>query len=114
MRVIPLFACCLMLSGCLFSPAPAPPEAPPALRQALTPAAQFITENAPGAAGSVFDESFGGQARVSVEEEFVSASGRLCRRASVSRQSRDTEFVVFCRTEAGWEMMPRIWGGKIE
>ncbi len=114
MPAIFYFACFLLLSGCFAFRPSVQPEQPSPTAKDLTPAAKFITENTPGATATVFDAAFGGQARISVEEEFPSASGKICRRAAVSRQSRETEFVVFCRTDSGWEMMPRIWGGKTE
>ncbi len=115
MRALPLFTCSLLLGGCLFVRPAVQPETPvPVQAPVLSPAARFITENEPGAAAAVFDPEFGGHARVSVEEQFSSASGKLCRRAAVSHASGETEFVIFCRDGNGWAMMPRIWGGRAE
>jgi len=114
MRALPLLACSLFLGGCLFSRPASLPEAPVPEARELSPAAKFIAENGPGAAAAVFDPDFGGHARVSVEEQFASASGKICRRAAVSSPSGETELVIFCRDGDAWEMMPRIWGGKAE
>ena len=100
----------LCLSGCgLFgSPAPEPAAAP------LTPVQEFIVSHTSGTAdatGTVSDPEFGESLRIVVEQEFLSATGETCRRASLLSPQGDTEMVVMCQDSSGrWKMAPRVWG----
>jgi hypothetical protein len=101
---------CALLSGCI--PFTSPPAPLPA--QQLTPVQAFIARHTPGdadAAGTVSDPAFGENLRIVLEQEFFSASGEICRGASLFSQRGEAEVVVMCRNASGhWTMAPRIWG----
>ncbi len=109
-----LFALLLSLGGCFWKSAPALPEPEP---QELSPVAQFMVSNSPGATALIQDESFGGEVRVSLEDTFVSAAGETCKRATLLSSQQEAEIVVICRSEGPnpgpWRLMPRIWGRGI-
>lgn len=106
--IVPLLCACL--SGCaLFdSPAPPPPERP------LSPVREFMISHTPGTAdavGTVSDPEFGDNLRIALEQEFLSAAGETCRRASLTTRRGEAEMVVMCRNASGvWTMAPRVWG----
>lgn len=99
----------LLLSGCGFS---SQPEA--ALPAAPSPVREFIIQHQPGAAdsvGTVSDPEFGENLRIVLEQEFLSASGQNCRRASLFSAHGEAEVVIMCRAADGaWIMAPRVWG----
>lgn len=105
----------LLLSGCgLWGsdlPATFVPPVPP------SPVVAFMQDNSPGAAATLQDADFGGEVRVSVDDEFYSAVGELCRRATLFSTGHEAEVVVICRSNTGtdtpWKLMPRIWGRGI-
>ena len=92
MRLLQL--CCLSallggLGGCFWQSAPLPPEPEP---QPLSPVAQFMVANAPGATALIQDDGFGGEVRVTLEDTFLSAAGETasappCSRRSMKRKS---------------------------
>ena len=105
----------LMLTGCLphfFGSDDVLPDVP--VPAPLSPVPAFISVNSTGAQGSIEDEDFGGLVDVSVEGEFHSAAGRDCKRAVVSKPPHESEIVVLCRRDDGWEMMPRVWGRGVQ
>ena len=110
--------CGLILLGglvsCSWQSAPTPPPVEP---QPLSPVAQFMVSNSPGATALIQDESFGGEVRVSLEDAFVSAAGETCKRATLLSSQQEAEIVVICRSEGPnqdhWRLMPRIWGRGI-
>lgn len=89
-------------------------QLPPVQDIPLSPVQEFIVANAPGSAGSsgvISDPEFGTDIRITVEQEFISATGETCRRAALFSQKGDTEMVVMCRNASGaWKMAPRVWG----
>ena len=102
----------LLLGGCFGNSGPQPlPEVPP---QPLTEVPQFIIANEPGATGVIADDAFGGEVRVSIDEKFTSASGDLCKRATLLSPSHEAEVVVVCQKaddpDSAWKLMPRVWG----
>lgn len=106
-----LLALCAALSGCgLFnnSPTAVAPAKP------LSPVQEFIVNRTPGSAdamGTVSDPSFGENLRIVLEQEFISAAGETCRRASLFSPRGEAEMVVMCRDGSGvWTMAPRVWG----
>lgn len=111
-----LLALPLSLTGCLpnffGSGEETAPELP--VPANLSPVPAFIAMNSTGTQASIEDENFGGLADVSVEGEFYSASGRICKRAVVSKPPHESEIVVLCRQGNDWEMMPRVWGRGLQ
>ncbi len=99
-----------LLAGCgLFaSPKPEPPA-----RQ-ISPVQEFMISRTPGgpeSTGVVSDPEFGYNLRIVLEQEFLSATGETCRRASLFSVSGEAEVVVTCRDASGtWVMVPRVWG----
>lgn len=108
-----LFAVCLFLSGCsLWSSPPLPPVEP----TPVSPVVAFMRDNSPGTAGSLHDPEFGGEVRIHVEDEFLSATNELCRRATLLSAGHEAEVVIICRDNvdnAPWRLMPRVWGKGI-
>ncbi len=101
----------LSLCGCL-GKSPGVPSPP--VSQALSPAAQFIADSAPGSRATITDQSFGGQVHIHVEEPYLSATGRECKRGAIGLPIGGTEIIVLCRESMGWEMIPRIWGVRTD
>ena len=105
-----LLVLCASLSGCgLFnSPTVVSPAKP------LSPVQEFIVSRTPGSAdamGTVSDPAFGENLRIVLEQEFLSAAGETCRRASLFSPRGEAEMVVMCRDGSGtWTMAPRVWG----
>lgn len=92
------------LAGCFGGESTPPP--PP-----LGPVETFLINAAPGASTTVDDPQFGPQVHVLLEDNFVSASGEDCRRATVRSQRQEAEVVVICRDGQGvWRLAPRVWG----
>ncbi len=92
------------LAGC-FGGESTPPPPPPG------PVETFLINAAPGASTTVDDPQFGPQVHVLLEDNFISASGENCRRATVRSQRQEAEVVVICRDEQGvWRLAPRVWG----
>lgn len=105
----PLLSCALTLAGCGFFASPGKELPAP---KPLSPVELFIVQHMPGEPGLVDDPAFGGTVRVVPEQEFFSASGETCRRASVFSPEGEVEVVVMCRDKesGGWIMAPRVWG----
>ena len=78
------------LAGC-FGGESTPPPPPPG------PVETFLINAAPGASTTVDDPQFGPQVHVLLEDNFISASGEDCRRATVRSQRQEAEVVVICR-----------------
>lgn len=94
----------LPLAGC-FGGESSPPPPPPG------PVETFLINAAPGASTTVDDPQFGPQVHVLLEDNFISASGENCRRATVRSQRQEAEVVVICRDGQGvWRLAPRVWG----
>ncbi|HJA77287.1 MAG TPA: hypothetical protein H9774_10615 [Candidatus Desulfovibrio gallistercoris] len=92
------------LAGC-FGGESTPPPPPPG------PVETFLINAAPGASTTVDDPQFGPQVHVLLEDNFISASGEDCRRATVRSQRQEAEVVVICRDGQGvWRLAPRVWG----
>lgn len=92
------------LTGC-FGGESTPPPPPPG------PVESFLINAAPGASTTVDDSQFGPQVHVLLEDNFISASGEDCRRATVRSQRQEAEVVVICRDGQGvWRLAPRVWG----
>lgn len=92
------------LAGC-FGGESTPPPPPPG------PVETFLINAAPGASTTVDDPQFGPQVHVLLEDNFISASGENCRRATVRSQRQEAEVVVICRDGQGvWRLAPRVWG----
>ena len=92
------------LAGC-FGGESTPPPPPPG------PVETFLINAAPGASTTVDDPLFGPQVHVLLEDNFISASGEDCRRATVRSQRQEAEVVVICRDGQGvWRLAPRVWG----
>ncbi|WP_294515530.1 DVU3141 family protein [uncultured Bilophila sp.] len=121
MRLLQL--CCLSallggLGGCFWQSAPLPPEPEP---QPLSPVAQFMVANAPGATALIQDDGFGGEVRVTLEDTFLSAAGETCKRATLLSAQHEAEIIVICHngqegdeSDPGeWRLMPRVWGKGI-
>ncbi len=113
LRAPSLALLCLALAGCSFFNRPEP-SLPP--RQ-LSPVEAFIvsrTPGTPGATGMVSDPAFGDELRLVLEQEFLSAAGETCRRASLFSPRGETEVVIMCRGADGtWVMAPRVWGQSL-
>ncbi len=101
----------LALSGCLFASQPRPEEPQP---RGLSPVERFMVVRTPGgpdSTGVVSDPEFGENLRIVLEQEFLSASGETCRRASLLSQNGESEVVIMCRDKTGeWRLAPRLWG----
>ncbi|MCL1940070.1 MAG: hypothetical protein FWG04_05360 [Desulfovibrionaceae bacterium] len=99
----------VFLSGCAWFRAPVPEPVQP-----LSPVREFMVSRTPGAAdatGTVSDPEFGQNLRIVLEQEFLSATGDTCRRASLLSLAGAAEMVVMCREASGnWKMAPRVWG----
>lgn len=92
------------------APAPSTPAAtaaaPAAAETAGTSAVLlFVASGRVGDGATVTDAYFGGDVRVRIEEEYSSASGRLCRRFSAARP-RATEGQIFyaCQSGGAWAL----------
>lgn len=107
---LPILLLCVPIAGCGLYNAPATP--PPA--KPLSPVQEFIVSRTPGSAdamGTVSDPAFGENLRIVLEQEFFSAAGETCRRASLFSPRGEAEMVVMCRNESDvWTMAPRVWG----
>ena len=107
---VPGLLLCASLSGCAWfsSPKPMAPSRP------FSPVQEFIISHTPGSAdatGTVSDPEFGDTLRIVLEQEFLSAAGETCRRASLFSPRGEAEMVVMCRNAEGlWTMAPRVWG----
>ncbi|MEG2139210.1 MAG: DVU3141 family protein [Bilophila sp.] len=104
----------LCLGGCFGQSSPVvPPPAPPE----LSPVAQFMASNTPGATALIQDPAFGGEVRVTLEDSFLSAAGETCKRATLLSDQHEAEIVVICQNtaepDAAWKLMPRVWGRGI-
>lgn len=92
------------LAGC-FGGESTPPPPPPG------PVETFLINAAPGTATTVDDPQFGPQVHVQLEDNFISATGENCRRATVRSQRQEAEVIVICRDGQGvWRLAPRVWG----
>lgn len=84
---------------------------------ALSPVEVFIISHNPGASdavGVINDSEFGENVRIVLEQEFTSASGATCRRASLFSTNGEAEVVIMCKDEKEeWKMVPRVWGQGI-
>lgn len=99
-----LLALTAPLQGC-FGGESSPPPPPPG------PVESFLINAAPGASTTLDDPQFGTQVHVLLEDNFVSASGEDCRRATVRSRRQEAEVVVICRDGQGvWRLAPRVWG----
>lgn len=99
-----LLALTAPLQGC-FGGENSPPPPPPG------PVENFLINAAPGASTTLDDPQFGRQVHVLLEDNFVSASGEDCKRATVRSQRQEAEVVVICRDGQGvWRLAPRVWG----
>lgn len=100
------------LGGCFWQTSPV---APPPVPQELSPVAQFMISNTPGATALIQDESFGGEVRITLEDAFLSAAGDTCKRATLLSEQHEAEIVVICRNKTNdeWKLMPRVWGRGI-
>lgn len=107
----PLLLLSVVLPGCGLFHSPQPE---PALPAPVSPVREFIIRHTPGAAdavGTVSDPEFGENIRIVLEQEFLSASGQHCRRASLFSVHGEVEVVIMCRDDNGaWSMAPRVWG----
>lgn len=110
LKMLPIVLLCAASSGCAFFAAPDPVL--PA--REYSPVEQFIlsrTPGTPGAVGTVSDSQFGDNLRIVLEQEYLSAAGEPCRRASLFSPRGEAEVVVMCRGASGfWTMAPRVWG----
>lgn len=100
----------LSISGCSLWSSPPPPAPEPA---PVSPVVAFMQNNGPGQTASLADAEFGGEVRVHVEDEFLSAANELCRRATLFSSGHEAEVVVICRDnvpDSAWRLMPRVWG----
>lgn len=112
---LPLVCTLFLMGGCgLWGRAPdepAPSPVPP------SPVVVFMQDNSPGASSTLTDADFGGEVRVTVDDEFYSAVGELCRRATLFSVGHEAEVVVICRDstapDPSWKLMPRVWGRGI-
>ena len=110
-----LLCCALLLGACAPGQPTSGDDAPPA-----TPLVAFMVTHAPGESATLDDPEVGQGVRVTLHEEFMAATGLVCRRATVLRPDANTaEMVVACRepdapSSAGdparWRIMPRVWG----
>lgn len=112
---VPLLFTFLFLSGCgLWGGTPDVPAVSPV---PPSPVVAFMQGNTPGASTTLNDADFGGEVRVSVDDEFFSAVGELCRRATLFSAGHEAEVVVICRDSTApellWKLMPRVWGRGI-
>lgn len=99
-----LLALTAPLQGC-FGGESSPPPPPPG------PVENFLINAAPGASTTLDDPQFGQQVHVLLEDNFVSASGEDCKRATVRSQRQEAEIIVICRDRQGvWRLAPRVWG----
>ncbi len=120
MRLLPRFALAalpLILTGCLprfFGAAGEEPAPEISSSVQLSPVPAFVSLNSAGTQASIEDENFGGLVDVSVEGEFYSAEGRICKRAVVSSLPHESEIIILCRQGKDWEMMPRVWGRGLQ
>lgn len=107
----PLLLFSFLLSGCGFFQSTQPEPTPPV---PLSPVREFIIQHKPGSVesiGTVSDPEFGENLRIVLEQEFLSASGQTCRRASLFSVRGEAEVVIMCREDEGiWTMAPRVWG----
>ncbi|MBP3731335.1 MAG: hypothetical protein J6I40_07700 [Mailhella sp.] len=111
MHLAPAATCLFLVGGCF---AVKPPENIPDSQTPLSPVAAFIAAGEEGDRSSVFDPAFGGQVLVTIQDGFISASGKTCKRAAVSQPPRETEIIILCQSGNDWELMPRVWGGTLD
>lgn len=106
---LPALLLSVSLAGCGFFDRPPPVPPPP-----LSPVQEFIvtrTPGAPEATDTISDPAFGENLRIVLEQEFLSAAGETCRRASLFSPHGESEVIIMCRDGLGaWTMTPRIWG----
>lgn len=106
-RLLTVAVLSCLLCGCFGAskPEPAAPSSP------SSPVLEFITANVPGASAVLHDPEFGEDIRVTLEEDFTSAGGETCKRATLLSVAQEAEVVVACRSSDGrWQLAPRIWG----
>ena len=108
LAVLALFGCQAAPPSAGPSPAAAPAVSPSAGRAApASPALAFVASGRPGQRSTVSDAAFGGTVVVEIEQQYHSASNRICRRFAVSRPTpparRETKFACF--TAAGLELV---------
>lgn len=109
-RLLTVAVASCLLCGCFgaMRPEPAEPSLPP------SPVLGFMIANAPGTSAVLSDPEFGEDIRVTLEENFISASGETCKRATLLSATQEAEIVVACRSSDGrWQLAPRIWGNGL-
>ena len=110
-RLIPFFLGSVLLSGCsLFSStSPSAPEPVPP-----SPLVSYMIEHQAGDSTTLDDPDFGAGILVTMQDNFVSASGNVCKRASLLARQKESEMAVICLDANGhWILAPRIWGQGI-
>ena len=110
-RLIPILLGSVLLSGCsLFSSTSTPPpEAVPP-----SPLVSYMIEHQAGDSTTLDDPDFGTGILVTMQDNFVSASGNICKRASLLARQKESEMAVICLDANGhWVLAPRIWGQGI-
>ena len=110
-KLIPVILGSVLLSGCsLFSSAPtitANPVPP-------SPLVSYMIAHEAGDSTVLDDPDFGTAILVTMQENFSSASGNICKRASLLARQKESEMAVICLDENGqWVLAPRIWGQGI-
>lgn len=103
--------CCPLLFGCSNkSVEPPAPGAESALSTAppSSPLVSFIAGNEQGASSKIQDTEFG-NVTVFVEEAYISALGRQCKKARVQVTRECAEVVAICKEDGRWAQMPSIW-----
>ena len=110
-KLIPVILGSFLLSGCsLFSSTPATPQEP----VPPSPLVAYMIEHQAGDSTILDDPDFGTGLLVTMQEDFTSASGNTCKRASLLARQKESEMAVICLDANGrWVLAPRIWGQGI-
>ena len=73
-----------------------------------------MIEHQAGDSTTLDDPDFGAGILVTMQDNFVSASGSVCKRASLLARQKESEMAVICLDANGhWILAPRIWGQGI-
>ena len=101
----------ILLSGCsLFSSAPVSVPDP----ISPSPLVAYMMTHQVGDSPTLDDPDFGTNILVTMQEDFISAFGTTCKRASLLARQKESEMAVICQDAHGQlTLAPRIWGQGI-